>query len=206
MSRAELEAHLRSHSGLPGPRANLALADAFGALQDHGASVAFATSDDEFVAMCGALGLAAEPDDNAARRLASDERWRVREAVARGLQSLGRRDPAEFRRVGEAWGDDSDPLVQRAAIAALCEPPLLRDRETAVTALAVTRRVTASLLASSARNRVLRQALGYCWSVAVAALPDPGLEWFGELSADPNPDAQWIVRENSKKTRLAMLL
>lgn len=206
MTRSELEAYLRSNSGLPGPRANLALVDAFAALRDHGASVAFAASDDEFLALCGAMGLAAEPDEAAARRLAADERWRVREGVARGLQVIGDRDPAEFRRICLDWAQDAHPLVQRAAIAALCEPRLLKNHDTAEAALFATRQVTNALLASAERNRVLRQALGYCWSIAVAALPDPGLRWFSDLAANPNPDAQWIVRENSRKARLAKLL
>jgi hypothetical protein len=111
-----------------------------------------------------------------------------------------------FRRIGVGWAEDADPLVQRAAIAALCEPRLLKDPDIAAVALSVTKRVTESLLAAPNRNRVLRQALGYCWSVAVAALPDPGLRWFGDLSANSDPDAQWIVRENSRKARLAKLL
>jgi hypothetical protein len=42
--------------------------------------------------------------------------------------------------------------------------------------------------------------------VVVAALPAPGLTAFGELDADDDPDVVWMVRENSKKTRLKRLL
>jgi len=54
--------------------------------------------------------------------------------------------------------------------------------------------------------RVLRQALGYCWSVALAANPSPGLPLFHSLEADPDPDVAWIVRQNRKKARLKSLL
>ena len=54
--------------------------------------------------------------------------------------------------------------------------------------------------------RTLRQALGYCWSVAVAADPDAGLDLFLALGDSPDPDVRWIHRENSKKKRLARYL
>jgi hypothetical protein len=52
----------------------------------------------------------------------------------------------------------------------------------------------------------LRQALGYCWSVAVAADPATGLPRFRTLAAADDPDVAWIVRENSRKARLANVL
>jgi hypothetical protein len=57
-----------------------------------------------------------------------------------------------------------------------------------------------------AEVRVLRQALGYCWSVAIAADPTTGLPLFTALTDSDNPDVRWIVRENSRKARLARLL
>ena len=54
--------------------------------------------------------------------------------------------------------------------------------------------------------RTLRQALGYCWSVAVAADPDTGLRRFETLAAYDDADVAWIARENAKKSRLAKLL
>src|SRR5688572_2221681 len=55
----------------------------------------YAASEDEFLGMCGAIGLGrlfAEGDVDALdelHRLASDRRWRVREGVAMALQRLG---------------------------------------------------------------------------------------------------------------------
>jgi hypothetical protein len=72
-------------------------------------------------------------------------------------------------------------------------------------------RATANLLALPAAQRrtpearTLRQALGYCWSVAVAADPVPGLPAFLALEED-DPDLAWIVRTNRTKSRLRRLL
>jgi hypothetical protein len=43
--------------------------------------------------------------------------------VAMGLQRLGDADPAALRRVAAAWAKDHHPLVRRAAVAGVCEPP-----------------------------------------------------------------------------------
>ena len=101
--------------------------------------------------------------------------------------------------------------VQRAAAAGVCEPRLLSG-EGATVALHVCATVTASLAERPEMERrtdavrTLRQALGYCWSVAVAAAPDQGLPTFLALSQSPDPDVAWIVRENLKKKRLQKAL
>jgi hypothetical protein len=127
------------------------------------------------------------------------------------LQRLGDADPDAFRAVVSAWADEADPLVLRAAAAAVCEPRLLRPPAMAALAVDVCRRATAALAAVPEERRrdpavrTLRQGLGYCWSVAVAADPEPGLGAFAAL--DPaDPDVAWIIRENRKKARLARLL
>jgi hypothetical protein len=173
---------------------------------------------DEFATVCGlvALGrLFGEGDDRHAgvlHRHASDSRWRVREGVAMALQRAADDDPERAFALAEQWAGDSDPLVRRAAIAAVCEPRLLRDPAFARRALALVDRVTADLARSplSGRRdqsvRTLRQALGYGWSVAVAALPGEGLAAFAGLDRHSDPDVAWIVRENGKKHRLKRLL
>ena len=54
--------------------------------------------------------------------------------------------------------------------------------------------------------RTLRQALGYGWSVVVAADPKDGLPTFREWESSADPDVGWIVRENHKKARLRRVL
>ena len=77
-------------------------------------------------------------------------------------------------------------------------------------AIEACRSVTRSLLTRADREdasvRLLRQALGYYWSVAIAAAPGAGLHAFREVRENPDSDAQWIVRENLSKSRLKRLL
>ena len=59
------------------------------------------------------------------RTLASDPRWRIREAVAMALQRWGDADMAGLLAEMADWAA-GNPLEQRAAAAALCEPRLLQ--------------------------------------------------------------------------------
>ena len=208
------EPYLQANSNLPGPRANLELVMA---VAEEGSSARLhdlVTADDEFLVVCGLVGLgrlvAEGEDDTLAilRARASDPRWRIREAVAMGLQRLGDADPTHLVAVVKEWGTDT-PLEQRAAVAAICEPRLLRDPTVADAALEVLERVTGSLLARPDRSgedsRVLRKALGYCWSVAIVAAPDRGRALFERMATLDDPDARWIVRENLGKARLRRL-
>ncbi|WP_211340934.1 HEAT repeat domain-containing protein [Xylanimonas allomyrinae] len=148
------------------------------------------------------------------RGRATDASWRVREAVAMALQRVGDSAPAVLRSLATEWAADPHPLVQRAAVAGICEPRLLGDETTAAAALDACATATDRLArrpTSERRGadvRVLRQGLGYCWSVAVAAAPIPGLPRFlGLTDAYPgDSDVAWIARENAKKKRLSALL
>jgi HEAT repeat protein len=90
-----------------------------------------AGDDDEYLALCGAVGLGrllAEGDPEAApslRRLAEDYRWRVREGVAMGLQRLGGDDLQRLFGLAAGWAAEPSALAQRAAVAGVCEPRLL---------------------------------------------------------------------------------
>lgn len=215
LDRSGWPAYLAAHSGLPGPRANLRLVEAFAALADGPTVDELLRRDEEYLTLCAAAALSLWSEDPAcetrARALAADDRWRVREGVAIGLQLLGDVTPSALASIATRWAEDQDPLVQRAAVAAVCEPRLLRTASAAAVAVEVCRRTTAHLVAlpterrKEAGARTLRQALGYCWSVAVAADPPAGLLAFRALdSADP--DVAWVVRENRRKKRLAGLV
>jgi len=97
-------------------------------------------------------------------------------------------------------------------VAAVCEPRLLRDPADARRALKVLEEITAGVEATPADRRrdpsvrTLRQALGYGWSVVVAADPADGLPVFQRLQTSSDPDVGWIVRENHKKARLRRVL
>jgi hypothetical protein len=45
--------------------------------------------------------------------------------------------------------------------------------------------------------------LGYCWSVAVAALPEEGKKMMEKWLADDDKAVIWIMKENLRKKRLA---
>jgi hypothetical protein len=210
--------YLTAHSGLPGPRGNLELVAACGEEADAARADELIATGDEFATVCGLVALGrhfGQGDDAHVAVLhdhASDDRWRVREGVAMAIQRAGDDDPARAFAMAERWAADPDPLVRRAAVAAVCEPRLLRDQVFARRALALVERVTADLAASPAGDRrspgvrTLRQALGYGWSVAVAALPAEGLAAFHGLEGSDDPDVAWVVRENLKKARLQRLL
>lgn len=215
--RVALRAALTAGSGLPGPRANLTLMTAFAELAPPDLVLELAPDPDEYLRCCGTVGLGrllaegAAPDD-LLRERAADGSWRVREAAAMAVQRVGDTAPGRLRTLVSAWVVDDDPLVRRAAVAGICEPRLLRDPVTAAAALDACLSATRSLLATPAADRrapavrTLRQALGYCWSVAVAAEPGRGLPLWLDLRGGPDPDLRWIVRENQKKTRLARIL
>lgn len=219
--RADLDSFLLEHSGLPGPRANLTLVDAVARTLPDATLLELAHSPEEYLCLCGTAGLgrlltASSPgtDDVLAmlRERAVDERWRVREGVAMALQLAGDADRDVLRGVVADWVQDPHPLVRRAAVAAICEPRLLSDQVTRLAALDVCRTATGSVRRVPAAQsadpdvRTLRQALGYAWSVAVAASPAEGLVEIDALSADDDRDVAWILRSNLTKARLRRVL
>ncbi|HUS16081.1 MAG TPA: hypothetical protein VM536_13870 [Chloroflexia bacterium] len=153
--------------------------------------------------------------DDAAGRLhhaASDARWRVREMVAIALQQMLDADWTRTCSMMRRWMTTEDALVVRAAAAAVAEPRLLRAAHQAADALAVQE---AALLWFAAlpiarrhteASQILRQALGYTISVAVAAAPAAGLALLAGLEGQRDSDLHWIWRENRKKSRLKHLI
>ncbi|HEY0118315.1 MAG TPA: HEAT repeat domain-containing protein [Cellulomonas sp.] len=231
----EIPAYLTAGSGLPGPRSNLELLYAFGDVAPARLVLLLADHADEYLRCCGtaALGrLLLEADDEAAgassgaadlptraaleavlTERARDPMWRVREGAAMAGQRLGAAAPEALAGLVGRWLDPRDPLVARAAVAAICEPPILRPSPLLrAAALDACERATDVLRAvppghrRDADVRTLRQGLAYCWSVAVAADPGAGLPRFRALQADDDPDVAWLARENAKKARLAALL
>jgi len=210
----EWEAYLKKNSGLPGPRANLELVEAVGEEADPERLWRLSASSDEFLALCGTAGLGhlavsdPVPVMSWLRELASDPRWRVREGVAIALQHLGRHSMPRLLAEMEKWSKD-EPFFQRAAAAGLCEPSLLKEPEHVNRVLAILDRITKSLAATNARKgedfRVLKQALGYCWSVAAAALPAAGRPLMEKWLRSPDEDVAWVMQSNLSKARMVAL-
>lgn len=219
-STTDWDSFLLQESGLPGPRGNLELAQAvadegdeplFRHLLSFGPQQAPTNSPHEFLAFCGAVGLGKLLAEgklqvlSELRSCASDPRWRMREGVAMALQRWGETDMDALLAEMEQWSKGS-PLEQRAAAAALCEPRLLSQTRHVRQVLRILDGITTSLLQIQHRKsnefRALRQGLGYCWSVAVAALPEPGKLAMERWLTHTDPDVRWIMKENLKKNRL----
>lgn len=215
LPRSEWLGYLRKHSGLPGPRANLRLMKDIMLMLDTDTAYEWASTEDEYAAMCGAAALAAQAttEDIQEKLIPSvlEHRWRVREGVVHGLQLLFEREPRIASKIVESWASDSQPLVIRAAIATICEPRLLKVSSNCSQALLLCSRATETLKNTpldqrkTAEFRVLRQALGYCWSVAVSHCPAQGIPLFKSLDTS-DADIAWIVRENLKKKRLQRVI
>jgi hypothetical protein len=216
----EWEPFVLRESGLPGPRGNLELVQA---LAEEGSEAQFrrwialdpaaapVNSPQVVLVMGGVVGLGrllAEGHGDVLETLrayAADPRWRVREAVAMALQRWGDRAMDDLLVAMEDWSR-GNRLEQRAAVAGLCEPRLLREERHAAAVLQVLEHVTGTLVSDPDRRsddfRVLRQALGYCWSVAVVALPEEGKGMMETWLASEDPDVRWVMRENLRKNRL----
>jgi hypothetical protein len=214
---------LLAESNLPGPRANLELAFA---VAEEGTAAQFSryagidaleapsNSPKEFLAFCGVLGLGylLARGERAhlpiMRKSAADSRWRIREAVALGLQRFGQMDMEGLLEVMELWRA-GDLLERRAVVAALCEPSLLGDPRHAKRVIEILDVITSSIIEEADRKsnefKVLRKGLAYGWSIVVAAQPAIGKPRFEKWVGVEDPDIRWIVKQNLKKKRLSRM-
>ena len=209
--------YLLKNSGLPGPRGNLELAQV---VAEEGNKVQFEkflsfpaqeNTPEVFLVFCGVVGfgkLIANGNIHLFPRLreyASDPRWRIREGVAMALQYVGDRDMKTLIKEMQVWCK-GNWYEKRAAAAALAEPRLLKDPKIISEVLKIFDQITAEMeLAEHPKDdafKVLRQGLGYCWSVAVAALPKEGKKAMEKWIASQNTDIRWVMKENLKKNRL----
>jgi hypothetical protein len=212
--------YLEQESRLPGPRANLELAyavaleggeDQFLRFADLNAQSAPSNTPEEFLPFCGVLGLgylAARGEGehfNILRERASDPRWRIREAVALGLQKYGQTSSDHLLEMMDEWST-GNLLERRAVVATLCEPSLLEDEDLAGRIIAIIQGITTSIIDEHDRRsedfKVLRKSLGYSWSVIVAAQPSIGKPRMERWISSQDPDIRWIMKENLKKKRL----
>ena len=221
-SKSDWETYLMAESGLPGPRGNLELAAAVAECGDKAFAERYLSYDPVtapentprvFLVFCslGVLGrLITESHSEyfpTLRGFASDPRWRVREGVAIALQRVGRWDMDALLAEMQKW-KDGNWLEKRAVAAALAEPDLLKDPEDVHTILQLLDSITASLLPSPDHDEdfmVLRQSLGYCWSVVAVALPEEGKPLMEKWFANPDKHIHWVMKENLKKNRLAKM-
>ena len=232
----KIREYLHSNSNLPGPRGNLELAEVFAemiednftedserlwrfSLQLTGISADEAPVNDpgEFLPFCGTCALGALGAGSSAfyqealarlRELANDPRWRIREAVAMGLQKLVEKHSQETLEELEGWIGNGDWLAMRAVAAGVAEPALLREKQTAKRALALHKRIFEQILSDRGRKseqfKSLKKGLGYTLSVVISAIPEEGFAYLQQLIVSRGHEAEirWIVKENLKKNRL----
>ena len=220
LAAADREAHLLAGSHLPGPRGNLELLDAAGDVLERADALRLAAltpveapagSASEFLPCCGVVAvgrLVAEGDRGLLtllRAAAGDPRWRVRESVAIALQRWGDADGSAMLAAIEPWAAGGTAFEARAAVAASCEPRLLVTADAVGATIrileAATRRLVALDRPRGEPGRVLGAALGYGWSVAIAASPASVLPGFEAWAASGDPDVRRLVRENLGKAR-----
>lgn len=95
---------------------------------------------------------------------------------------------------------------KRAAAATLAEPRLLGQPKYVKQVLRVLDTITASMEAAGETKdesfKVLRKAMSYCWSVAVAALPETGKLMMEAWLNSKDKHIRQMMRENLKKNRL----
>ena len=220
---ASWDEYLLEESRLPGPRANLELAfavalegseDQITRYAQLNAEDAPGNTQEEFLAFCGVLGLGYLMARGIGehfvtlREKANDPRWRIREAVALGLQKYGQAMSADLLEKMDDWARGS-LLERRAVVATLCEPGLLEDYAHASNIIDIIDAITTSILEEEDRKaedfKVLRKALAYGWSVLVVGQPSIGKPRMEAWIGSQDPDIRWIMKQNLKKKRLSRM-
>ncbi|MNC33988.1 hypothetical protein D3C75_824010 [compost metagenome] len=173
----------------------------------------------EFLAFCAvwACGAHYAHADNTRRGQAeaslqtamNDARWRLREAAAMGLQSLGEYDFALLKQLLDKWRAAATLLEQRAFVAALAHPPLLKVEANVLYCLDMADGIMDGILSGAVDSadpehfRVLSKGLEYSLSVFAASLPEPGFALLRKYAESGDPRLIKIVKSNLGKTRLA---
>jgi hypothetical protein len=140
------------------------------------------------------------------REGANDPRWRMREAVAFGIQKiLEKRSQAMIQEL-TGWIGRNNWLEMRAIAAGVAQPKLLAEYENAKSALELHKLIFKKIKMSKARKseefKTLRKGLGYTLSVVVSHIPDEGFQEMKELIKIQDHDLLWITKNNLKKKRL----
>lgn len=214
------DSYLLKESGLPGPRGNTELAQAFAEIAAERQIKTYVSinpveapenSPKVFLTCCGVVGLGKLVNKgnldylNLLRQFASDKRWRIREAVAMALQRIGDVDISLLLQEMKEWSKGNS-FEKRAAIAGLCEPRLLTSFKVSSSVLGILDEITSSIVNSKENKNeafeVLKKGLAYCWSVAVAAYPEKGKQLIEKWMRSKDRNVIWIMKENLKKNRL----
>ncbi|MCL5961163.1 MAG: hypothetical protein M1358_17965 [Chloroflexi bacterium] len=124
------------------------------------------------------------------------------------FQRIAERDFAAVRDIFSDWIGEASLLEERAILAALAHPPILKSADNVRFSLEIAEKVLSNLLtldkASRKRDdfRVLRQGLEYALSVFVAHLPAEGFAFLRRWAEQDDIDIKRIVRANLGRSRL----
>ena len=232
----ELTDYLRKESRLPGPQANLGLSESFAKhfatsdLTDTAwellvnwsnpwASEVDTNDPLVFLTFCAIRASGAyygyakkemrEEIQSHLKSAMNDSRWRVREAAAMGLQSIGEFEFALLSQLLETWKYGANLLEQRAFLAALAHPPILKNKANARYSLNLAAEIMEELLSSPQQKenpehlRVLSKALEYALSVFVASEPEEGFNMLRHFAMSRDSRMTRIVKSNLGKARLS---
>ncbi len=90
--------------------------------------------------------------------------------------------------------------------AAVAEPKLLQNGETARVALELHKKIFKKTLSTkdckTNNFRILRKGFEYTLSLVICAIPKEGFKLLNELVDFQHSDLLWIIKENLKKNRL----
>lgn len=233
-SRKSLLDYLIINSNLPGRRANLELANAFGDtiigvynlntkdvwnlckdMSEMEYKEDDKNSSEEFIPFCGLIGIGAISSISSfyfsdglliLKNAAKDKRWRIREAVAMGLQKILLNNNKKIINELKEWITEKDYYIWRAVLAGLAEPEIVKDKEVAIKSLEIHKQILKQISVIEDRRsesfKKLRQALGYTLSVVVEQIPQEGFEYVNKLAKKDDKDITWVVKTNLKKNRL----
>ena len=212
----KLEKFVIENSNLPGRRANLELAFAlsevyedFGVLENWariGVDQASVNDPRSFLPFCSAVCLGRlyakttnEKIVDVLKTLASDDRWRIREAVAFGFQKIAEDNLPELKRIFSEWIEKSNNREKRAIVVALAHQKIL-DRNTSLYCF----KILEKILKNMERDddfEILKKGLEFVISIYTAANPEEGFffmeKWIGKDEA-----IDLIIHSNLKKNRL----
>lgn len=207
----ELISFLKKESKLPGTAVNINLLKQFVkeanpeqialclSVLDRNPDV---NSPETFVAMCG---IAACDNPEIFRKTANSNNHRIREAAVLGLQNLGLKDSKLLYNIFDSW-ENTNLLEKRCIVATICEDTLIKTEEISGRILNILDEYMDIIeLAKNVKTeefKVFKKTMGYCISVAVAAAPIKGKEFFEKWMLSPNQEIRWVLSDNLKHERL----
>ncbi len=173
--------YIINNSNLPGRRANLEMAFAFGECISEIPNIFFSlvwsllekltelsdkdapnNTPQEFLSFCGTIGLGSiiKVNENyfdkilfKLKKLARDSRWRMREAVRMALWRITRYHPEKILKILQTWIKGGDWLEIRAVAAGLADPELLKNKSIANKVLHIFKNMFNEILKTSLVER-----------------------------------------------------